>query len=69
MEAIDPHYGSHDRQRTSTGVRIGAGGTKQEIAWRISAKMTEYQDAGDTVMWEAAYTVWMDMKYALFPDL
>ncbi|KAJ7026441.1 hypothetical protein C8F04DRAFT_1268080 [Mycena alexandri] len=37
-----------------TGVSIGAEGTKQEIAYRISAKMTEFEDAGDTQSWEAA---------------
>ncbi|KAJ7734598.1 hypothetical protein B0H16DRAFT_1731664 [Mycena metata] len=48
--------------------RITMGGTKDELAYRIVDRMTEYKAKGDTEAWEAAYESWMDVKFALFPN-
>ncbi|KAJ7780011.1 hypothetical protein B0H16DRAFT_1448431 [Mycena metata] len=54
--------------RATHGVRITMGGSKEELAYRIVNKLTEFEETGDTVAWEAAYQSWMDVKFARFPN-
>ncbi|KAJ7019551.1 hypothetical protein C8F04DRAFT_1188791 [Mycena alexandri] len=54
--------------KTKHAIRILAGGTKIELAGRISNKLTEFEVNGDAVGWERAYNVWMDLKFTRFPN-
>ncbi|KAJ7767254.1 hypothetical protein B0H16DRAFT_1686849 [Mycena metata] len=45
-------------------VSIDAQGTKEELAGRISEKLTIYEQENDMEMWDSAYQVWLNVQFA-----